>query len=178
MSTRLLRGLMAGFVATLVISLILVLRLAAGIIPWYDPIEVMNLAAQDLLGAPDSRMLAASIGKSFVAAAALALQAEGGLDLDACRLVLERENLPASKGEYDDNKPEGVDAADVHAKCQVLGELVEAMVDKEASISVFSETQKYFSFWSNVHIFSTYFLFGMIGVHVLTTLYYGLRWLQ
>jgi len=32
---------------------------------------------------PDSRMLAASIGKSFVAAAALALQAEGGLELDA-----------------------------------------------------------------------------------------------
>lgn len=31
----------------------------------------------------DSRMLAASIGKSFVAAAALALQAEGRLDLDA-----------------------------------------------------------------------------------------------
>lgn len=31
----------------------------------------------------DSRMLAASIGKSFVAAAALALQAEGQLDLDA-----------------------------------------------------------------------------------------------
>lgn len=32
---------------------------------------------------PESRMLAASIGKSFVAAAALALQAEGRLDLDA-----------------------------------------------------------------------------------------------
>nr|WP_298250256.1 DUF6789 family protein [uncultured Halomonas sp.] len=58
MSNRLLRGLMAGFTATLVISLILVLRLAAGIIPWYDPIEVMNLAAQDLLGTPDSHTLA------------------------------------------------------------------------------------------------------------------------
>lgn len=102
----------------------------------------------------------------------------GGLDLDACRLVLERENLPVPEGENDDNKQEGVDAADVHARCQVLGELAEAMVDKEASISVFSKTQKYFSFWSNVHIFSTYFLFAMIGVHVLTTLYYGLRWLQ
>ncbi|WP_157955170.1 DUF6789 family protein [Halomonas denitrificans] len=58
MMARLLRGLMAGFTATLVISLILVLRLAAGIIPWYDPIEVMNLAAQDLLGTPDSHLLA------------------------------------------------------------------------------------------------------------------------
>lgn len=58
MGNRLVRGMMAGFVATLVISTILILRLAAGIIPWYDPIEVMNLAAQDLLGTPDSRMLA------------------------------------------------------------------------------------------------------------------------
>lgn len=58
MTSRLLRGLMAGFTATLVISLILVLRLAAGIMPWYDPIEVMNLAAQDLLGTPDSHLLA------------------------------------------------------------------------------------------------------------------------
>ncbi|MBB3230186.1 MULTISPECIES: DUF6789 family protein [Halomonas] len=58
MGNRLVRGMMAGFVATLVISMILILRLAAGIIPWYDPIEVMNLAAQDLLGTPDSRMLA------------------------------------------------------------------------------------------------------------------------
>lgn len=55
MGCRLVRGLLAGFVATLVISLIMILRLSAGIIPWYDPIEIMNLAAQDLLGTPDSR---------------------------------------------------------------------------------------------------------------------------
>ncbi|WP_136255985.1 DUF6789 family protein [Onishia niordana] len=58
---RALLGVMAGFTATLVISLILVLRLAAGIIPWYNPIEVMNLAAQDLLSTPDSLVLAWSI---------------------------------------------------------------------------------------------------------------------
>ncbi|MGB8714620.1 MAG: DUF6789 family protein [Onishia taeanensis] len=58
MMSPVFRGLMAGFTATLVISLILLLRLAAGIIPWYNPIEVMNLAAQDLLGTPDSQMLA------------------------------------------------------------------------------------------------------------------------
>jgi D-alanyl-D-alanine carboxypeptidase len=43
---------------------------------WADPDAGVPMA-------PESRMLAASIGKSFVAAAALALQAEGGLDLDA-----------------------------------------------------------------------------------------------
>jgi len=42
---------------------------------WSDP-------DTDAPMAPDSRMLAASIGKSFVAAAALALEADGALDLD------------------------------------------------------------------------------------------------
>ncbi|WP_355659626.1 DUF6789 family protein [Halomonas salifodinae] len=58
MGCRLVRGVLAGFVATLVISMIMILRLSAGIIPWYDPIEIMNLAAQDLLGTPDSRLVA------------------------------------------------------------------------------------------------------------------------
>ncbi|MDR5866715.1 DUF6789 family protein [Halomonas koreensis] len=58
MGTRLVRGMLAGFVATFVISMILILRLAAGVMPWYDPIEVMNLAAQDLLGTADSRLVA------------------------------------------------------------------------------------------------------------------------
>ncbi|MDN3523615.1 DUF6789 family protein [Halomonas ramblicola] len=57
MGTRLARGMLAGFVATLVISMILILRLSAGIMPWYNPIEIMNLAAQDLLGTPDARLL-------------------------------------------------------------------------------------------------------------------------
>ncbi|WP_431024351.1 DUF6789 family protein [Halomonas sp. H5] len=61
MGCRLVRGMLAGFVATLVISMIMVLRLSAGIIPWYDPIEIMNLAAQDLLGTPDIRLVAWAI---------------------------------------------------------------------------------------------------------------------
>ncbi len=58
MGSRLMRGMMAGFVATFVVSMILVLRLAAGIMPWYDPIEIMNLAMQDAFDTPDSRELA------------------------------------------------------------------------------------------------------------------------
>ncbi|WP_290652493.1 DUF6789 family protein [Aquisalimonas sp.] len=48
------RGIMAGLVATLVISLIMIMRQAAGIMPWFDPIEVMSLTAQNLLGMPHS----------------------------------------------------------------------------------------------------------------------------
>jgi len=101
----------------------------------------------------------------------------GDLTLNACRLVVEQEKVSTWEGEDEEDLTEEADLADVRARCEMLGEIAEAMADKEGAIQVFSQTQKYFSFWSNVHIFSTYFLLAMVGVHVLTTIYYGLRWL-
>ncbi|PXX98320.1 hypothetical protein CR157_08370 [Halomonas sp. LBP4] len=46
--------MVAGLVATLVISMFLILRLSAGLMPWYNPIEIMNLTAQRALGTPSS----------------------------------------------------------------------------------------------------------------------------
>lgn len=54
MFVRLSGGLLAGLVATLVVSMVLILRLSAGVMPWYNPIEIMNLTAQHVLGTPDS----------------------------------------------------------------------------------------------------------------------------
>lgn len=54
MIVRLSRGIIAGLVATLVISMFMILRLSAGIMPWYNIVEIMNLTAQSLLGTPNS----------------------------------------------------------------------------------------------------------------------------
>ncbi|MCH4564563.1 MULTISPECIES: DUF6789 family protein [Halomonas] len=54
MLARLGYGMVAGLVATLVISMFLILRLSAGLMPWYNPIEIMNLTAQRALGTPSS----------------------------------------------------------------------------------------------------------------------------
>ncbi len=54
MIIRLGRGMAAGLVATLTISMFLILRLSAGVMPWYNPIEIMNLTAQRALGTPSS----------------------------------------------------------------------------------------------------------------------------
>lgn len=51
------RGVLAGLIATLTISLLMVLRLSAGIMTEYDPIEIMNLTAHGLLGTVDSRLV-------------------------------------------------------------------------------------------------------------------------
>ena len=54
MVARLSRGVLAGLVATLTISMFMILRLSAGLMPWYNPIEIMNLTAQRALGTPNS----------------------------------------------------------------------------------------------------------------------------
>lgn len=51
------RGLIAGFVATVVISMIMILRLAMGLMPWFNPVEIMNLNVQTLLDTRSSPVL-------------------------------------------------------------------------------------------------------------------------
>ncbi len=51
------RGLIAGFVATIVISLLMALRLSMGLMPWFYPIEILNLSAQKLFGTPNTRFV-------------------------------------------------------------------------------------------------------------------------
>lgn len=57
MAARLGKAVFAGLVATVVLSMIMILRLAAGVAPWYNPIEIMNLTAQNAFGTPDSIMV-------------------------------------------------------------------------------------------------------------------------
>ena len=51
------RALIAGFVATVVISMLMIMRVSAGIMSWFRPIEIMDLTAQELFGTPDSAVL-------------------------------------------------------------------------------------------------------------------------
>jgi len=48
------RGIIAGFVATLAISMLMIMRISAGIMTWFNPIDHMNLTAQEVLGTPNS----------------------------------------------------------------------------------------------------------------------------
>ena len=65
----------------------------------------------------------------------------------------------------------------VDEKCQDFMMIAESLAEREERFQVYSTTKALFSFWNNIHIASTLFLFAMIIVHVMTTLYYGLRWL-
>lgn len=51
------RGVVAGFIATIAISLFMLMRLASGIMTEFQPIEIMNLNAQNLFGTPSSDLV-------------------------------------------------------------------------------------------------------------------------
>lgn len=63
------------------------------------------------------------------------------------------------------------------AQCSRFRDHAESLAEKEELLQVFSKTKTLFTFWNTVHIAATGFMFAMVIVHMLTTLYYGLRWL-
>ena len=62
-------------------------------------------------------------------------------------------------------------------KCSGFQLMAESLAEREELFQIYSKTKSLFTFWNNIHIASTSFLFAMVIVHVMTTLYYGLRWM-
>ncbi len=62
-------------------------------------------------------------------------------------------------------------------RCARLYELARSISELEYATSLFDSTKSMFSKWMKVHHFLTLFLFSFVILHVLTVLYYGLRWL-
>ncbi|MDY6824286.1 MAG: hypothetical protein SWH68_10910 [Thermodesulfobacteriota bacterium] len=66
---------------------------------------------------------------------------------------------------------------DIHEDCNAWLNEIEALAEKEYAMRVFDRLKNVFSRWIRIHFLISFFLFAMIMVHVLTTLYYGLSWL-
>lgn len=56
-------------------------------------------------------------------------------------------------------------------------EELRVLAEKEYSIRFFDRLKALFSRWFNIHYAFSVLLFALLIVHVLTTIYYGLRWL-
>ncbi|MBW2094062.1 MAG: hypothetical protein JRI80_04165 [Deltaproteobacteria bacterium] len=90
--------------------------------------------------------------------------------LKACEIVTEQGNERGG----DDPVIEDQDMAEA---CKGLLDETYAIAELEYSVSAFEWTKKLFSKWVQVHYLLTFFLLAMLVVHVLTTFYYGIRWL-
>jgi len=62
--------------------------------------------------------------------------------------------------------------------CERWLEELQILAEKEYSIRFFDRLKIVFSTWHNIHFVFAVLLFALLVVHVLTTIYYGLRWLS
>lgn len=62
-------------------------------------------------------------------------------------------------------------------QCEKLYDLALSISELEFSTTFFDSIKSSFSRWVKVHHILTIFLFSLAFVHILTVLYYGLRWL-
>lgn len=65
----------------------------------------------------------------------------------------------------------------LYDRCSQFKLLAESLAEREERLEVSAKTKSLFTFWNTIHIAATCFLFAMVLVHVMTTVYYGLRWL-
>ena len=68
--------------------------------------------------------------------------------------------------------------AQIKENCRDIFEQAYAAAELEMSVSMFEKTKALFSKWVHVHYVLTFFLVTMLVVHVLSALYYGLRWMH
>ncbi len=67
--------------------------------------------------------------------------------------------------------------SDMMDECARWTDEVRVLADKEYIIRFFDRLKSIFTKWIRVHYTMAFLLFALLVVHVLTTLYYGLRWL-
>ncbi|MCF8145924.1 MAG: hypothetical protein K9N21_18610 [Deltaproteobacteria bacterium] len=62
-------------------------------------------------------------------------------------------------------------------QCEELLDIAQSMSELEYTTTIFDSTKSLFSKWMIVHHVLTLFLFSFVFLHILTVLYYGLRWI-
>ncbi len=62
-------------------------------------------------------------------------------------------------------------------RCKGLLSVAQSMAELEYTTQVFMTVKRVFSYWLMLHIYIAVFLTAMVAVHVLSNLYYGIRWL-
>ncbi|MGM0427767.1 MAG: hypothetical protein ACQEQ7_11090 [Thermodesulfobacteriota bacterium] len=83
-------------------------------------------------------------------------------------------------GEEQENMAEmenGLPAETPRDQCKQLFDIAQSISELEYATTIFDSTKSLFSKWMIVHHVLTLFLFSFVILHILTALYYGLRWI-
>ena len=99
-----------------------------------------------------------------------------GLTLLKDHLKSLRQDVAACLVEPEDEEGQGNNS--MKEKCRGIFDQAYALAELEMSVSMFEKTKTLFSKWVHVHYALTFFLVTMLVVHILSALYYGLRWVH
>lgn len=94
-----------------------------------------------------------------------------------CRLYLETDKSEDTNGNLTPNASTEIFQEDGQQTCEVILNIAQSIAELEQAVQFFSQTKKLFSRWIGIHYAFTLFLFAMVAVHILTSIYYGFRWL-
>lgn len=97
------------------------------------------------------------------------------IDTDACRKYLKLESYQGPGIDSDISMEENMDVT-LHAHCGELQDMAASLAESGYILQVYTGTKTLFSRWIKIHIYLAVFLFALLIVHILTNLYYGLRW--
>jgi hypothetical protein len=103
--------------------------------------------------------------------------------LESRRLEVDPQKLALYLGRSSDKKldagPEdSVLDETARRKFDQLRDIALSIAETEEQVATYAATKTLFTRWLKVHIYLAVFLFAMIAVHCLTTLYYGWAWLK
>lgn len=94
-----------------------------------------------------------------------------------CRKELKLRRIDEWAYEAPEGEPDPQISPALNEKCINFRAMAESLAEREERLQVYTKTKTLFDFWHNIHITFTCFLLAMVIVHVMTTVYYGLRWL-
>jgi len=94
-----------------------------------------------------------------------------------CKQSLEWEETGEVAGELGLVESPELPAEEGQQACEVIVKIAQSISEMENSVLIFSKTKNLFTRWIGIHYTLTFFLFAMVVVHILTSFYYGIRWI-
>jgi hypothetical protein len=175
LSTHVYCGLVGGILVLLhsggkLVGMIGILVFAAMLLT-----VMSGIVGRIMLGRLNRSIREQKIGLEALEASLLEMKRE--LDPAACRRELAFALVGPSPWEDADDAASPPMDEEMAGKCSRFRDHAESLAEKEELLEVFAKTKALFAFWNTVHIAATCFMFAMVSVHVMATLYYGLRWL-
>lgn len=99
------------------------------------------------------------------------------LEAERCKQFVNWEKAGEIPGGIGHGEYEELSAKKGQQACEVILSMAYSITELEHSVQIFAKTKKLFTHWIGIHYTLTFVLFALVVVHILTSFYYGIRWI-